>query len=124
MWYGKTGKPLARRHVMRINAQCEAGVPTFLYLVQRVRKLRSVQGSGRAMSRDYPKLESRFVPEYYAQEEFLKGIRLWTKLKQTFAGSRRRVAETRLSEHRHARTLVLCFTDSMAGLFIVKKVQL
>ena len=52
VWYGKTGKPLARRHVMRINAECEAGVPTFLYLVQRVRGNYEVyRGVVEAMSR-------------------------------------------------------------------------
>jgi hypothetical protein len=120
VWYGKTGKPLARGHVARINAQCEAGIPTFLYLVQRVRGNYELhKGVVEAMSRDYPKHESSFVPEYYAQEEFLRKIRLWTRLRKL---SRAPEDELRklvlLNTGMPARLSLL---HSMAGLFIVRR---
>jgi hypothetical protein len=120
VWYGKTGKPLARRHVTRINAQCEAGVPTFLYLVQRVGGNYELhKGVVEAMSRDYPKLESSLVPEYYAQQEFLRGIRLWTKLRKLSRAPGEELPKlVLLNTGMPARLSLL---HSMAGLFIVRR---
>ncbi len=36
VWIGKIGRPLARKKASLLNEQIDRGIPTFLYLVQRI----------------------------------------------------------------------------------------
>ena len=122
VWLAKAGKPMAHNHIATINRQCDAGIPTYLYLVQRVREeYKLYRASVLAMTRKFPGEEQSLVPPYYETSPLLHDVQLWAKL-----------SEIKAVPNKEIDTLVLVSTAtparsslmySMAGLFLVRRVS-
>src|SRR5437667_4926174 len=80
VWFGKFGKPLARARRDALNDQCHAGVPTYLYLVKRVKnRYRVYCGHVKSLSAEPPR-QKHLIPDYIQYQVDLGNVRLWMEL--------------------------------------------
>ena len=119
VWMGKIGKPLGKQHILRIQTQVTAHIPSHLYLVQRLKgKYLASRGTIVNVSVTPPsKKEKDLIPTYYAERGILRQISLWFKLT-----SIERLESVALSQIRIASSgmpVPETLSKSMAALFIV-----
>jgi hypothetical protein len=120
VWFGKMGRPLSRKYIERINAQCEAKIPTHLYLVQAGRGGYQVyRGNLLKMSRELPSKERKLIPTYYTQKSLLQYMRLWSKLSALAPFDNKNLSSLQVASS--GSPIVQSLHGSMAGLFIVRE---
>ncbi len=119
VWFGKMGKTLARRHIVRINSQCEDGIPTHLFLVQSSKRRYEVYlGELLEVARRLPLGQRELIPSYYEANHIIKYMTLWSKVADL-----RPLDSPSLSKIYVAATgsrISEALRTSMAGLFIVR----
>lgn len=121
VWFGKVGRPLGAPHIARLNSQCEDGIVTYMYLVQ---KKQGTYECFRAIieraARGKPGVKEKdLIPQYYQEAGILRHIKLWVRIRalegmEAVSLRNLRVASSGASA---ADTL----GKSMAGLFLVKE---
>lgn len=122
VWFGKVGKPLGLPHLETINNQCTSGVPTYLYLIQKVGKnYLTHRGKLIKASRSFPTAQKSLIPKYYYEKEILSLISIWfnlseiTKMDEGYLSNLRVVTSI--------MTITETLASSMAAMFIVKEVK-
>lgn len=118
VWLGKMGKPLGMPKVDKLNAQSKSGVPTYVFMVQRVKGVYQVyRGTVLEVARRRP--ERALVPPYYLKDNIVQYVSLWIKLSQL-----EKVNLDELSNYRIASSgmaVPATLTRSMAALFFIKE---
>jgi hypothetical protein len=118
VWLAKGGRPLARKHIATINQQLKNGIPTYLYLVQRVRdKYDLYCAHVLLMAREFPIAEKFLVPPYYTGN-FLLDANLWVKLSVIEPSPTNELEKLVLQNTATPAKSSLMY--SMAGLFLVR----
>lgn len=123
VWFGKFGKALADANIRQINQQVQEGVPTFLYLIQRVQLPNKRRGyevyKARVvtMESEAPAVDDPLVPSYYDERELRGVISLWTKVSSLHHVSPEVLARLRVRRS-HGR-LGEVLKVSVAAMFIV-----
>lgn len=118
VWLGKMGKTLGGKHILTMDKQRAEGIPTFLYLVQRVgSKYEVFRGTTLEIKKGLP--ERELVPKYYFKEEMFKYISVWIKLSKIES-----VDSTILNNlmvQSSGMPIGDTLTKSMAAMFVVRK---
>jgi len=122
VWIGKLGKPLAERHIMRVNEQCRQNIPTYLYLVQKKgTAYQAYRATVVRMSRALPKREQNLVPHYYEERKITRYVGFWTKLSGITQIEKGQLFELHIASSLFAVPDTLA--RSMAALFVVREGQ-
>jgi hypothetical protein len=81
VWMGKLGKPLGHDHIRTILAQIEEGIPSYLFLVQRVgTTYAAYRGTISELTRSFPEPEQTLIPAYYTERKIIQYVGFWAKL--------------------------------------------
>ena len=119
VWLGKMGKTLSWQHINTLNEQCQDGVPTYVFLVQKHRHDYEVyQGNVIEVSRVCPE-DRRLIPPYYEEQGIIRYIRLWQKL--TAIRKLDAAALKRLHIASSGSSAAETLPHSMAALFLVRQ---
>lgn len=122
VWIGKMGKPLGRNYIRRINEQCNQGIVSYLYLVQKGRGgYRVYRGTVLEMCRQIPLKETRLIPNYYTRNRLLNFVGFWVKLSDVNEVSVEVLNNLLISSSGMAVPSSL--PRSMAALFVVRDGQ-
>jgi hypothetical protein len=78
VWFGDIGRDLSERNIDRINRQCKAGIPSYLYFVQRAGgSYRLHQATLLRMTKTVPEDSAFVVPDYYRSSGILGVTSVW-----------------------------------------------
>lgn len=119
VWFGKLGRPVSINHVDKINKQIADGIPSFLYLVQRVgRNYETYCGTIVQITKNCPKDERELIPAYYYYKDIVDEIALWTKLSKIELVDQ--AALNKLVVATSGMPVLESLSSSMAAHFIVR----
>ena len=122
VWLGKFGKKLATEHVRRVNQQCQEGILTYLYLVQkRDRAYQVHRATVLTMARSLPKQERHLVPSYYEERRLTRHVGFWTKVTEIISLDTYDLRDLQVAGS--GSDVGYALRHSMAGHFLIRDVN-
>jgi hypothetical protein len=85
VWFGKIGVALSANRIELLNQQIAEGTTTFAYLVKGNRKIPTAyRASLLSLTKELPKSESKYFPQYYSDKGLLQFMKVWLKMGEIY----------------------------------------
>ncbi len=120
VWFGKVGKPMGDTTLEVLDRQVRAGVPSYMYLVQRTEnKYDAWKGTLVEVQNYAPTNHTELIPTYYFGTLHLENLGFWAQLSDLVPVTGDELSKLySVSSH---TAIVQTLLSSMAGLFVVTK---
>lgn len=117
---GKLGRTLSSARAALVNKQCEMGVRTYLFLVQKLKNQYQVY-RGRIVNVTYelPQDEKPLIPDYYDELNITSQVSVWIKLSSLMNSSMHDLAKYRIASSK--KSVRNAIRSSMAAMFIIEE---
>lgn len=120
VWIGKVGKPLGKEKIALVSWQIDEGIPSYLFLVQKVgteyevHRARIIE-----MARSLPAGQEKWMPKYYVKNNIAPRVALWTSVSGLKRFPTKGLSEWHItSSHKPVPSTL---KSSMAALFLISK---
>jgi hypothetical protein len=119
VWVAKVGKPLGAKHIETIRKQIKEGIPTYVYLVQRVgTEYKGYRGTLAEIQREKPD-SAKLMPAYYKRKGIDSTSQLWMKVtKLTAVPKKDGLSKLHIASSK--RSVPKTLATSMAAIFVIK----